>query len=222
MVINMKTKLYVIDSAKFNDDRIFNESINLISSYRREKIMRRKLREDKNMCLAAGILLNKELEKYGLSERETEYSIGEHGKLYFKNLPELYFNISHSGGIVICAFSDCEVGCDVEKIRCVDLKLAKRFFSQNEYEYIISKSSDNKKYSAFFRIWTLRESYMKAVGNGISMSLGSFEINLDGEMGIIDKRLGRKYYFKEYDTVKGYKISCCCEHNNFEDNPLIS
>ncbi len=218
----MKTKLSVIDSAKFNNDGIFNESIKQLSPYRCEKIMRRKMRNDKNMSLAAGILLNEELKKYGLSEKKMEYRIGEQGKLYFKNLPELHFNISHSGGIVICAFSDCEVGCDVEKIRCVDLKLAKRFFSENEYEYIISQRGDNEKYSAFFRIWTLRESYMKAIGSGISMSLGSFEIKLDEKIGVIDNRSDGRYYFKEYDNVNGYKISCCCEHNNFEDNPLIS
>lgn len=218
MIINMNTKLLIIDSSKFNDDKIFNESFNLLSPYRCDKIMRRKLRSDKNMSLAAGVLIDKELKKIGLSEKEMEYRTGEHGKLYFKNLPELYFNISHSGGIVICAFSDCEVGCDVEKIRRIDLKLAKRFFSENEYKYIISQNDDDEKYKAFFRIWTLRESYMKAVGNGISMSLGSFEISLNGGIGIIRNDINKKYYFKEYDELDGYRISCCCEQNNFEDS----
>lgn len=72
-----------------------------------------------------------------------------------------YFNISHSHGLVVFVKSDYSpVGVDVEKIEFVGLKLRRYVSSENEYETIQSDED-------FFRLWTNKESLVKALGTGI-------------------------------------------------------
>ena len=85
----------------------------------------------------------------------------------------LFFNITHSGAYVVGVQSDCEVGCDIEKIDAVPLEIAEHYFRPTECEYIKSAKDKNR---AFFTLWTLKECYMKMTGRGLSIPLDSFEI----------------------------------------------
>lgn len=91
----------------------------------------------------------------------------EHGKLYLADSQDLYFNISHSQNAVVVAFSRHENGVDIEKIRNIDLNIAKYCFSIEENEYI--RNSINQL-SSFWEIWTKKEAYLKYVGVGIVQS----------------------------------------------------
>lgn len=62
-----------------------------------------------------------------------------------------------------------------EKIIPIDLRIGKRFFINKEYEYIMNKNLISRL-EYFYEIWTLKESYIKAVGMGLSISLNSFNI----------------------------------------------
>lgn len=131
------------------------------------------------------------------------------GKPFFKDFPNIKFNISHSKNIVICVFSDLEIGCDIEEIRPCDLKLAKRFFSENEYLYLDSLPKEEQD-DCFFRYWTLKESYIKAVGKGLSLPLNSFEINLSNELYLEKTTQEKKHwYFKELNSFEGFKCALC-------------
>ena len=79
----------------------------------------------------------------------------------------------------MCVVSDVEVGCDIEKIQKVRWKLAKRFFSEGEYD-ILEKLKEEKREKEespeaveelFTRFWVLRESYVKKTGEGLGISL---------------------------------------------------
>ena len=69
--------------------------------------------------------------------------------------------------------SDCEVGCDIEKNANAPLEVAEHYFYHSELAYI--KAAKNKD-KAFFTLWTLKESYMKMTGRGMSLPLDSFEV----------------------------------------------
>ena len=79
-----------------------------------------------------------------------------------------------SSGIVgRMTVSDCEVGCDIGKAVNAPLEVAEHYFNPGELEYIKSEKDKDK---AFFTLWTLKESYMKMTGRGMSLLLDSFEI----------------------------------------------
>jgi len=93
---------------------------------------------------------------------------------------KLEFNISHSGGVSLLAFTRArEIGVDVElvrKDRDVD-GIARRFFSLAEQKQLETIPAE-EKYEAFFRCWTRKEAYIKACGEGLSLPLSQFDVSL--------------------------------------------
>ena len=92
----------------------------------------------------------------------------------------LRFNASHSGDWAVYAFvQDHEVGIDVEHIK-EDLAtegIAERFFSASEVQ-TLNALPDEEKPPAFFRCWTRKEAYIKAIGSGLSHPLDTFDVTL--------------------------------------------
>ncbi len=90
------------------------------------------------------------------------------------------FNISHSGGIVLLAFSRLHrLGIDVEQVRkdFDSLEIAESYFSQSERAVLRSLPADMRQES-FFRCWTRKEAFIKALGEGLSHPLDAFDVSL--------------------------------------------
>lgn len=220
-------QLYLLETEKLNNDEIFTKYYNRLSPYRKEKTDKMRMRKDKNLSLAVGIIIDTYLKHINMNEKDMHYGIEEYGKPYFENLKNLHFNASHSGEIAICAFSDTEVGCDIEIISKSNTDLAKRFFTRVEYEFIISANEkSNNIYSQqaerFCRIWTLKESFLKLTGEGISNGLDTFEIRFknDNTPTVIKNSTLLPFYFKEY-SFKNYRIALCSKENTFPEEITI-
>ena len=112
---------------------------------------------------------------YDLSLEEEPVRNNEHGKPYLENHPEIKFNISHSGELVICAVGPSEMGIDIEIHREVNfMRIAEKAFSRQECDEM-KKASDPKLY--FFDHWVLKEAYLKWKGIGISTNLKKLEFD---------------------------------------------
>jgi len=117
---------------------------------------------------------------------------GEWGKPYLKSpLSDIYYSYSHSGTYQALIFAEFEVGLDIEDImrqnaRSGDrlIKIAKRYFTQDEREYMALESNNNRLINAFFRIWTGKESYVKYTGMGFRQGFTKFSV-LDPPEGAI-------------------------------------
>lgn len=201
------TKLFYANVNNFN----FNELYQKSSLERKKKADRLSAVQDKKLSLLAGFLLDYALKSQGVIQYEIAYN--EYGKPYLSD-NSLFFNLSHSGDYCICTLSNKEVGCDVQVIKTVNLSLAKRYFAKSEFEYLANILDEKKLNNEFFRIWALKESYIKAVGKGLKLPLNSFEIPfLKGDNSL--KINGEKYYIKEYDFLTEYKIAICSKTKTF-------
>jgi 4'-phosphopantetheinyl transferase len=112
--------------------------------------------------------------------QELALNYGRRGKPELQPLSGLRFNVSHSGLIALYAVTlDCEVGLDVEQIR--DLPdhdaIAARFFAPKETAELRSLDPRDRV-AAFFRCWTRKEAYIKAVGDGLAIPLDQFQVTL--------------------------------------------
>ena len=138
------------------------------------------------------------------------------GKPFLANSKNHYFNISHSGEWVVVAFSNEEVGIDVELIRPINYQIAKRFFSGTEYTELDKKEGQEKR-EFFFNLWTLKESYLKLLGKGLTKSLSSFSIRKSNSgFRLIDEKSEiSSVFFKQYLLDKEYKLSACSTSENF-------
>ena len=96
----------------------------------------------------------------------------------------LWFNLSHTDGFVACVVGRVpQLGVDVENMNRVTSwdELAKRFFAEVEYQYLRNMPPGLQR-EAFFRIWTLKESYIKAEGKGLSIPLDSFHFHFSDKV----------------------------------------
>ena len=136
-----------------------------------------------------------------------------YNKPYFPELP-LYFNISHSEDYVICALSSNKIGIDIEKITETDIKIAEKFFSRTEYNFLSGlRQSDRKQ--KFFELWTIKESYVKFIGKGLHIPFNSFNVNLNNSSPKISDKTN--VYFRQYD-ISGYKCTVCSDVEDFPDS----
>lgn len=117
----------------------------------------------------------------GVPAASLRFSVGPHGKPRLADVdPDLRFNLSHSGERAVLAVArGREVGIDIEQERPIEtLDLARRFFSQREFE-ALAAMQPGRRLKAFFRCWTRKESFVKARGDGLSSPLSGFDVSLE-------------------------------------------
>jgi len=98
------------------------------------------------------------------------FQYGPKGKPCLAGAARLRFNVSHSGALALFAFTlDVEIGVDVEEIRPMpDLQqIAAGYFSAAEAAELVALPAERRE-AAFFRCWTRKEAYVKALGEGLS------------------------------------------------------
>jgi 4'-phosphopantetheinyl transferase len=116
----------------------------------------------------------------GLPPNEIQLICRPKGKPILRDSSQIDFNASHSGQMALYAFTvGCELGIDVEQIRRLDdaESIAARFFSTAEASELLSLTPEQRG-PAFFRCWTRKEAYVKAVGDGLAIPLNRFQVTL--------------------------------------------
>lgn len=161
-----KISLFIADATGLPDPLLEPDLFNGLPPYRQEKIRRLMPASARTVSLAAGLLLQLVLERYGISLAKIR--IGETGKPF---VPGLHFNVAHSYNRIICAVGNCAVGCDIEKMKNAPSGLAERYFSPEEIEHLRAAEDKDR---AFFTLWTRKESYIKMTGEGLACPLDSF------------------------------------------------
>lgn len=113
-------------------------------------------------------LLDEALNDNGIYTYELTYN--ELGKPYLKG-EKIFFNISNKDNITVCAISNREIGIDIEK-KIYNLKVAKKVFNSKELS-LLNQALDKER--EFSRIWTMKESYSKLKGIGLSYGLENID-----------------------------------------------
>jgi 4'-phosphopantetheinyl transferase len=114
----------------------------------------------------------------GVAPERLVWRTGPRGKPFLAG--DLQFNISHSGGLAVLAFTrGSEIGVDVERIRPVEdlAGIAVRNFCREEAEELLALPAWERE-RAFFSCWTRKEAYIKATGEGLSVPLDRFRVAL--------------------------------------------
>ncbi len=182
-----------------------------IDEKRRQDIIGKKNKEAKARSLAAGVLLHAGLCKYLNYPTENtppfQTECGQWGKPYLVDYPGIHFNLSHSGEYVCCVVADREVGVDVQKHQEVKAGLAQRFFPEEDNR-ILAGLDEKERKEWFFRIWSIRESYIKFTGKGMREGLDSFGIDWKNQAIL---NAGEKHiaYFEENRELMGYSMCVC-------------
>lgn len=124
----------------------------------------------------------------GIPAAALDWRAGADGKPFFANAG-VAFNMSHSGGEVVAAFSRNPVGVDIERGgRTRDFReIARRFFHEDEVDGVGGEED-------FLRLWTAKEAMLKLSGEGISGGLKSARPGPGG----VGELAGRAVWWREF------------------------
>ena len=152
-----------IQSISAFNDNDYNSCLALMEKDRREYIQSITEQNTRMQSVYGEWLVKTTLAKLLDTNEENIIIERKNGKPFIKNSP-LYISISHSGNFVAAAFSQAEIGIDIEVMREINLNVAKKFCTNNDLEFL---NSQENKTEAFFKIWTAKEAYLKITGEGI-------------------------------------------------------
>ncbi len=178
-------------------DEMFDDWLKKLPKFRQDAVLRYRFREDRIRSLCAYLLLC-----VGLGRIVKNFAYNEHGKPLLTD-DHLQINLSHGKSAVAAGFSETELGIDVEFIRNTYPHIVcKRVFTPAE---IMQIETANDPTLAFFKFWTLKESYIKCIGQGFTFPLQTVEFQIVNDtIHCSDPR----FTFSTF-TQNGHQISIC-------------
>lgn len=203
--------ILLLDINQLRTPGFFDAYLEKVAPVRKKCVEAHKTESGKVQSLGAGVLLNKMLEPFGLNPMEMMLEYGENQKPYIPQLPRFHFNLTHSGNYAAGAWAHSPVGIDLERVKRVPEGIARRFFHRNERLWLEGLSSREEQIQGFFRLWVLKESFMKVTGLGMKLPLDAFEILIEDEGVQVKHQLNETtYYFQEFE-MEGFRGAVCGE-----------
>ncbi len=203
---NGKTHIYVTDIRQL--PQTTEALASLLPPDRFQKMSSFRLQDDRLRCLAGWLLMTRFLGE-NLQKR---FRYDHYGKPFLSDGP--CFNLSHSGCYTVLAISEVPVGIDIEQQREEDCgSLARTAFHPDEQDWFFRMPTTRR----FFDLWTLKESYLKLLGIGLSQEPNSFSLRHALDNRPDDTRYSARLssdrpemQFKLYgDTLPGYSLALC-------------
>lgn len=215
-------KIYAVETLDISEDML-NKLYSLTDSKKISKVKKFINKKDKIRTLIGEILIRTVItEDLGIRNDNISFKKNQYGKPYLKDYPNFNFNISHSGDFVVCAIDNNPIGIDIEEVKYMEYEdIAKNFFATNELDYI-TKNDPYSSLSRFYEIWTLKESYIKCCGQGLSMPLKSFSIEIDKykNIKVISNNEYKEHIFRIFDIELGYKVAICSFNKEICNNTI--
>ena len=158
--------------------------LGILDADERERADRFRFDHDRTDFIAAHALLRRMLEIHlRRPAQQWRFVTGEFGKPRIARqfqLPDIDFNLAHTRGLVAAALvARGKIGIDAEKIDAAkaDFQVAQNYFASPEID-ILRAAPASERAVCFFRFWTLKEAYLKAIGTGLGTPLDSFAFTL--------------------------------------------
>ena len=202
--------LYHKIEEKWDEKKTF-DNLNKLPNFYKEKIFKYKKKERRIASIIGKILLINGLKLFQKNNNDLEYKEKGNSKPFIRNAP--FFNISHSGDIVVCAISKTyDIGIDIEKIKPINIDTFTKILSKGDLNYI--EKSPNPL-NTFFEIWTKKEAILKSLGTGIIPTLFK-NISLKKNMAILNNK--EKWLLKKISLNKKYITHLALPINNGQSN----
>lgn len=190
-----------------------------IAKEKQKGIQRYVSRKDALRSLVADILIRWIIiTNYHIPNQQIQFEKNPYGKPYIKGLQRFHFNVSHSGHWVVAITDRQPVGIDIEQILPIDFQLVNHSFSRTEIDDFDQKKEEDKL-SYFYDLWSLKESYIKMTGRGLSIPLNSFTCRIINKQCLFLSSYEQKpVYFKQYEIDSNYRLSVCQQHSQFVEH----
>ncbi|EJQ61838.1 cereulide biosynthesis 4'-phosphopantetheinyl transferase CesP [Bacillus mycoides] len=204
-------KIYAVELSPITEQKL-SELYILISEERRLAV-RKLLNQKDKIRSVIGELLVRMVMHLAYGKKNIIFARTREGKPYVEGEPLIHFNVSHAGDYILCAFASHPVGVDVEEVREIVYEdIVHHCFTEQERQYIFQPIPS--PLHRFYEIWTLKESYVKCVGKGLSIPLHSFSIVMGDGIKVIGKDVHEEYTCQQFSIHQNYKVAVCSMQKN--------
>lgn len=187
-------------------DSFFDSELVYLDSRKRERALSYKFGRDRKNCILGDYALRRLVSsETGCAIEKVRLSSDGNGSPFvlYPAGTGLSCSVSHSGSMVVAAVSSVPVGIDIEQIKVDDIDVTSQVCNERELSYLCENASDP---AAFFRIWTVKEAYLKCIGTGITdisdlRKVDSFE-------------LPQGYAGEQDESIRGFVISLVTWNGN--------
>jgi len=166
------------------DDQVAALAALLSADERRRAARLRAAARQRRFVVAHGLVRTILARYLGAAPADLRFDHGVNGKPALAGAP-LRFNLSHSYELALVGVTQGrELGIDIERVRdtVAIAPLAARFFSAAE-RALLQALPDGERRAGFFRLWTRKEAYLKATGEGVSRELRAIDVTAAPEAG---------------------------------------
>lgn len=217
-----ETRIFIADILSLTEPSQIEIYINNVSNERRKKIKKLKTLTAKALSLGAELVLQKAVRQiYGI-EPPLNILIMKDGKPRLQDYPEIHFNLSHSGNYAVCGIGTGPLGVDIQKMAESNLKLARRFFSEQEVTWLFAVPPE-KQVQGFYDLWAIKEAYMKYTGKGFRLPMNAFtvksskQILTENEISIFEAGKKASVLIKNYRVLEDYVLWGITDSVNFQE-----
>lgn len=207
----------------FDDESVFGPLAGLLSEEEMARANRFVFLRDRRTYIVAHALQRTMLTRFGgHGPREWRFVTNQYGRPEIVeeiNDHRLRFNLSHTRGLVACGVSVSRaLGVDVEDTERMrsGVDVARRFFAPREVSDLMARPAEQQA-RAFFDYWTLKESYIKARGMGLSLPLEQFWFFLPANPQVriaFDAQLKddpARWQFAQFEPTARHKLAVATE-----------
>ena len=159
---------------------------------------------EEQRAMSHNLLKTGRAEEYALDIRKCSLVTNIWGKPFLRNNQNIYFSISHCRGGAALSISSCKTGIDIEKIRPHSMLAGRKMFTEDEFT-AVTQSSDPER--DFFRFWTLKESYAKALGTGLAYSMHKISFSIGRDKQVECSKKGCR--FGLFENEWGFVAAVC-------------
>lgn len=218
-------EIYAVNIAEDLEMSLYEKFISYIDQKKAKKIHRLLNRKDKIRTLIGDILIRSvACDHLQISNEAIQYEYNDYGKPKLKGWHRFHFNVSHSGDWVVAVVDERPSGIDIEQVNSIEyMEIAERFFSKQEFDWLRTQDAD-KGPENFYKLWTLKESYIKLIGDGLSIPLDSFSVIIEKDDDIYVEESSDKYeerYLRLFSIDTNHVMAVCSENHSFTKRILF-
>ncbi len=201
------TELFLLHTSELEGAEAFAAAMASVPEARRRKVERLSDEVARRRSLGAAVLMARGFAAHGLDPRHVALAEGPHGKPFLAG-GGLFFNVSHSGDWVAAAFSASEVGVDVEEVGAWREGVAARVTTAAERAHLAAFPEGAARTAEFYRLWTIKESFLKYLGTGLATDMRKVEVAAWGPVALHLEGAPQEVAVHEFE-LPGCKLAVC-------------
>ena len=208
-----KIDIFLCNTQKPVPEMLLQEYLEILPTKEQIRLTKFSGSRRKNQLVSLALLYSELAIKTGESSENLKISRNTNGKPYLADFSQYEFNLSHCKDFIVMAIAQTDpIGIDIEK---VDLsrrnlhRISERFFSSKENE-ALSKYKDEKHALMFYRLWTLKEAWVKANGEALIPNINTIEFSIDESSFTIDSvKKFKGGQFLLYRPLENFLLAFC-------------